>query len=123
MEYLNDTFTVGEALEKISFCAYTVLPVIDSKGHYIGSISKYDLERYLEEADLFGISEPGKQSVGKVPRHKVNKAVNIEISMEQLAQMAINQDFVPVIDSRGMLVGIVTRKSIFRHSQAFTTEG
>ena len=35
--------------------------------------------------------------------------------LEDLLRTATNQNFVPVVDDRGMFIGIVTRKAIMRY--------
>lgn len=40
--------------------------------------------------------------------------VSIDATMEDLVQMAMNQNFVPVIDDKKIFIGIVTRKDIIR---------
>ena len=35
--------------------------------------------------------------------------------MDELLQLAMSQNFVPVVDDRGMFIGIVTRQDIMRY--------
>ena len=37
--------------------------------------------------------------------------------MEDLVSVALNQNFVPVVDDRGVFVGIVARRQIIRYLQ------
>ena len=112
LKYLVNTLTVQEAFEKLRACTYTVLPMIDDGGHYVGAVSEKDIINFLEMAELQELERAHKYSIRKVPRHTIINAVSVEINMEKLAAMAKEQDFVPVIDSRGMLVGIVTQKTL-----------
>ena len=54
------------------------------------------------------------------------KAVTVTTSMDQLIEAAMNQNFVPVVDDRGMFIGIVRRQAIIRYcydrSRAAATE-
>lgn len=43
------------------------------------------------------------------------KAVTVSTSMDQLIEAAMNQNFVPVVDDRGMFIGIVRRQAIIRY--------
>lgn len=43
------------------------------------------------------------------------KAVTVTTSMDQLIEAAMNQNFVPVVDDRGMFIGIVRRQAIIRY--------
>ena len=43
------------------------------------------------------------------------QAVTVTTSMDQLIEAAMNQNFVPVVDDRGMFIGIVRRQAIIRY--------
>ena len=43
------------------------------------------------------------------------KAVTVSTSMDQLIEAAMNQNFVPVVDDRGMFIGIVRRQAIIHY--------
>lgn len=42
-------------------------------------------------------------------------SVRITVSMEELLNSAMNQNFIPVVDDTGSFIGIVTRKDIIRY--------
>ncbi len=48
-------------------------------------------------------------------RKDFNPPVSAFASIEDLLQRSMEQNFVPVVDDRGMFIGIVTRKAILRH--------
>ena len=48
-------------------------------------------------------------------RTDVKKPVNVMADMDELLSVAVNQNFVPVVDDRGMFIGIVTRQDIMRY--------
>jgi hypothetical protein len=54
-------------------------------------------------------------SLVDVPRRVTNLPVNIDAEVEELLSRAIEQNFVPVIDSRGVFIGIVRRRPIIEH--------
>jgi CBS domain-containing protein len=45
----------------------------------------------------------------------VKKPVNVMADMDELLSVAVTQNFVPVVDDRGMFIGIVTRQDIMRY--------
>ena len=53
--------------------------------------------------------------VTSVERRIPFKPVSIDATMEDLVQMAMNQNFVPVVDDRGFFIGMVTRKDIIKY--------
>ena len=44
-----------------------------------------------------------------------NPPVNVNASLEDLLQQAMNQNFVPVVDDLGSFIGIVTRRDIMQY--------
>ena len=48
-KYLLDTFTLRQALEKMEFYRYSVIPLLDDSGRYIGTLSEGDLLRYIKK--------------------------------------------------------------------------
>ena len=41
--------------------------------------------------------------------------VNVNAAIEDLLMMAMNQNFIPVTDDRGLFIGIVTRSDIMQY--------
>ena len=42
-------------------------------------------------------------------------SVRITVTMDELLDSAMNQNFIPVVDDSGSFIGIVTRKDIIRY--------
>lgn len=117
--YLHEDMTIRQGLEKLRRSGYTAIPVLDNKDKYVGVISEGDflwsiVERNenLEEITMKSL-EPLKIKdiirIGKVT------AVCIDTDMEALLAQAQTQNFVPVIDDRGMFIGIITRSDIIKY--------
>ena len=51
----------------------------------------------------------------EIPRRFDIHAVTIHTKMEDLIAHALNQNFVPVVDDRGVFIGIITRKKIIQY--------
>ncbi|MCR5491879.1 MAG: CBS domain-containing protein, partial [Bacilli bacterium] len=55
-----------------------------------------------------------------IPLHEVKTArnyepVQVDATMDDLIHMIINQNFVPVVDDKGIFIGIITRKSVMNY--------
>ena len=50
-----------------------------------------------------------------ISRRATYKPVHVDCDMEDLLDRAINQNFVPVVDDRGIFIGIVRRQAIIRY--------
>ena len=107
--------TVREALERMESAGYAALPVLNRDGSYAGVLTEGDLlwaVRHLCGMDVRQIEQHGIREI--TPRRAV-QAVTVNTRVEDLLSVAAEQNFVPVVDDRGMFVGIVTRKSILNY--------
>lgn len=62
--------------------------------------------------DLFAAE---KIPLSAVTLNRPTKAIRIDQSMDNLLEVAKNQNFVPVVDDSNHFIGIVTRKAIINY--------
>ena len=48
----------------------------------------------------------------EIIRKDFNPSASVDIDIKELLVMISNQNFVPIVDDRGVLMGIITRKSV-----------
>ncbi|WP_298021684.1 CBS domain-containing protein [uncultured Dysosmobacter sp.] len=118
--YLYDDCTFRQGLEKMRHHGYTAIPVITRNGQYVGTVSEGDfLWRLLadEPSALFSRSMKDLEQlrIRDILRGNNYPSVRITVSMEELLNSAMNQNFIPVVDDIGSFIGIVTRKDIIRY--------
>ncbi len=114
--YLEDTMTLRQAIEKMRIHRYTVIPMINAdNGVYRGSVSEGDLLRRITEADTFDLYECENIPVVSVVRKDYIPAVSVDTDFDTLLNMVTNQNYVPVTDDRGILMGIITRRSVITY--------
>lgn len=112
--HLHDDWTLRQGIEKLERSGYTAIPMIDREGHYIGTVTEGDFLRILKKRYDLNLRNAEGVSILAV-EHKVDfHPVSIDATMEDLVKMAMNQNFVPVIDDKKIFIGIVTRKDIIR---------
>ena len=75
-------------------------------GHVLGGFQ-------IKAVGLF--QTPEDVPFGQGAHKRDYKAVTVSTSMDQLIEAAMNQNFVPVVDDRGMFIGIVRRQAIIRY--------
>jgi CBS domain-containing protein len=110
--YLDNKSSVRQTIEKMEHHSYTAVPIINKEGKYLGTITEGDLLWFIKDKgfpDLFDLEDT---SIMEVPRRVTNKSVPIHAEIEELLNLSINQNFVPVVDDQGIFIGIVTRRSI-----------
>ncbi|MDD4124282.1 MAG: CBS domain-containing protein [Eubacteriales bacterium] len=114
--YLYGDQSVRQGLEKMKSHGYTAVPVIDREGKYIGVAAEGDFLWFMFDLARNGntdiIRDIKNASVQAVINTYKYEPVSVNVSEEELILMAMNQNFVPVIDDRQMFIGIVTRRSI-----------
>ena len=119
--YLYDDYTFRQGLEKMRHHGYTAIPVISRSGQYSGTVSEGDfLWRLVSEGheDNEGsrtMKELEQIQVRDILQTKTYPAVRITVTMDELLDSAMNQNFIPVTDDTGNFIGIVTRKDIIRY--------
>lgn len=118
--YLYDDFTFRQGLEKMRHHGYTAIPVITREGQYAGTVSEGDfLWRMLDTpADpdrAFSMKDMEQLQIRDILEADAYPPVRITVTMEELLNSAMNQNFIPVVDDLGNFTGIVTRKDIIRY--------
>ena len=112
--HLHDDWTLRQGIEKLERSGYTAVPLIDRKGKYIGTVSEGDILRILKKRYDMNLRAAEGVSILAVERKVDIHPVSVDATMEDLVRMAMNQNFVPVIDDNKIFIGIVTRKDIIR---------
>lgn len=110
---LHKNYTLRQGIEKLRQYGFAAVPVIDEDGQYCGTVTEGDLLRQV-------LQHENKAEWEQIPlrdamRTDVKKPVNVMADMDELLQVAMTQNFVPVVDDRGMFIGIVTRQDIIRY--------
>jgi|SRR5574344_267504 CBS-domain-containing membrane protein len=114
VEYLEDNFTIRQALEKMEFHNYSAIPVLDKEGKYVETISDGDL---LREIKLHKLNWEEAMKIKVLDIHLLRniKPIKIDNTMDDLIELIVNQNFVPVIDDMEHFIGIITRKAVIEY--------
>lgn len=110
--FLNEQQTVRQGWEVMTRNGYTAIPVLDAQRRYIGTVSEGDFLRFILDAGSVDKLEMQKHKVAELVRLDFCPPISIDAGEEQVVQAALNQNFVPVVDSRNTLCGIVTRRGV-----------
>lgn len=115
VKYIYDNYTLRQGFEKMRAHGYTAIPVINADGKYVGTVSEGDFLYNIIEKDSQKIKDLESHYVRDLLRPGFNPAVKINVSMDELLQRAMKQNFIPVTDARGSFIGIVTRQDIIKY--------
>ena len=113
--YLNDDFTLRQALEKMEAAGYSALPILNKRGEYRGTITQGDVLWALKNLCYMDIRQAEARRITEIPRKKDNVPVRVTTSMQELVERAANQNFVPVVDDKDAFIGLVTRRAIINY--------
>ena len=113
--WLSCQATMRQALEKMEHHHYTAIPLLDEEGRYVGTLTEGDLLWKMKNTPNLSFSETEKVRLTEVPRRVENTPVRIDAEMEDLIPLAVNQNFIPVIDDEGIFIGIVRRRELIEY--------
>lgn len=113
--FLHENNTVRQGLERFMIHGYTAIPVLNDKEQYIGSVTEGDFLRHLLAVHTTDLKMQEQYKIGDIVRRDFCPALQIDADRSQAVETALNQNFVPIVDSRGVLCGILTRKNLITY--------
>ena len=113
VDYVYDDASIFKAMQIFDRHNYFSILLINKNGRYIGTITTSDLLGCIKENFDLSVKDSADFPVQKVKRTREYKAVNGgTTTMEEIVTIALDQNFVPVVDDDYSFIGIITRKSI-----------
>lgn len=113
--FLYENYTVRQGLEQFMFYGYTAIPVLNEKEQYIGSVTEGDFLRHILSIGTTELKALEHERIANIVRQEFCPALFIDSSLEQVIFSTLLQNFVPIVDSRNMLSGILTRQIIIKY--------
>lgn len=108
----QEGMAIEEALKLLLNTKITGMPVVDAKGKMIGIISEYDILAQISK------SKHLKPEVFRKPItfSKTTDSVKATAPLSEIIERFITSKYrrLPVVDSSGKLVGIITRRDLMR---------
>ena len=112
---LYEDDTVRQGLEVMTHHGYTAVPVLDQQGHYLGSITEGDFLRHVMAVGSTNKKDHEAYKIGQILRRDFCPAVAIEADEAEVIRSILNQNFLPIVDSRNIMCGILTRKGVITY--------
>ncbi len=115
--YLYEDYSLRQSLEKMKYHGYRSIPVISREGKYVGTISEGDFLWFLlieneNEVIHTDIKNIENLSVKDILDKNKYPSVSVTATRDKVFEMAMQQNFIPVVDDRGYFMGIITRQAI-----------
>lgn len=110
---ITEDMNVRQAIEKMQARSYMCIPVISKTGEYVGSITEGDLLWTLvdEDSDLEALEEI---NIKDIIRKDYMPAEKVDADSDRIISMITEQNYVPIVDDRNILMGIVTRRKVIK---------
>lgn len=113
--YLVSNVSMRQALERMEYHRYSAIPIIDREGKYQATVTEGDLLWKIKNTPGLDFKGTEKVPLKDVPLRMTNKPVSINAQIEDLITLAIDQNFIPIIDDQGVYIGIVRRREILEY--------
>ncbi len=110
--YAEDASSIRQVVEKLSYHHYTAIPLLSKDGKYVRTISEGDIFWFVKDQRDRNYKKAEDVPVSLVPCRRQLESIRFDADRNDLLHLAINQNFVPVLDEKGIFMGIITRKSI-----------
>lgn len=107
--------TLQQVLERMDHHRLTAIPVIDTEGQYIGTMTEGDILRVIKSNPDLNYKDVTKYQTGAIPRRTVHLSVRADEKIENIVKLAMSQNFVPVVDDEGVYIGIIKRADIIEY--------
>ncbi len=114
VEHISFDSSVRQGLEKMKFHGYAAIPVIDADGIYKGTVTEGDFLWALYNNSEPDLKRLEKTELKTIIRHDY-QPVKASASIDEILSRAYSQNFVPVVDDRGVFIGIIKRKDIIKY--------
>lgn len=113
--FIFDSSTLRQTIEKMENSGFTSIPVISKNGEYVSTITEGDILRHIKGNENLSLKKAEKINVMDVQIKREVKSIKVYSNVEDLLEIVLDQNFVPVIDDMNHFIGIVTRKSIISY--------
>lgn len=120
--YLEESDSLRQALEKMEARRYSTIPLLSRNGTYIGTVTEGDLLWNIKNKFDLDIHKAEHTRITEIERRKDYMPISINAKMEDMIELALRQNFVPVADDNGNFIGIVTRQEIIKYFYNLTKE-
>ncbi|MCH5324728.1 MAG: CBS domain-containing protein [Eubacterium sp.] len=112
--HIHENDSVRQGLEKLRSHGFTAVPVLDTNERYLGAITEGDFLRHIINIGSTDMHKLESTRVGELFRRDFCPPLKINSEREQVLEAVLQQNFVPIVDDRGCLCGIITRRSVIK---------
>ena len=113
--FLYDDYTVRQALEKMEVAGYNALPILNRRGEYRGTLSEGDVLWAMKNMCYMDMRQAEAHRIMEISHRRDNIPVRVTANMHDLIERAGSQNFIPVVDDKDALIGLITRGAVIKY--------
>ena len=111
VEFIYSDITIGDALRKLGKKKFAMVPVLERQSErYLYSLSAGDILFEIIKTD--DVASAKQQLLTSVTIDRLIVPSLKDTDVMELSDLAIAQNYIPIVDNKGTFLGIVTRRSI-----------
>ena len=110
--FLYDTDSIKHGFAVMRRHGYTAIPVLSAGGAYLGCVTEGDFRRFVMQRGSTDTNDYENDSISSLLRPDFCPSLRIQASMEDIIEVAMQQNFIPITDDRDAFCGIITRRSL-----------
>lgn len=111
--------TLRQGMEKMRSSGFSAIPVIRRNGTYVGTLREGDLLWHLigegYEFTARSLRDLESTRIEAILKPGLFPAARITAPMTEIVELAMRQNFVPIVDDDDRFIGIVTRMNVMRY--------
>lgn len=113
--FLYDNMSVRQAIELFDVHKYSVLPLVDNEGHFVGTLSEGDLLRFIKNVAKYDVKIAEKTYIKDIERYRQYRSLKVDSLLNEFFSLSLEQNFIPVTDDKEIYIGIIKRKEIIKY--------
>lgn len=113
--HICENATVRQGMEVFQRYGYTAIPVVSEDGKYLGSVTEGDFWRHMCRIGTTDKQSQERYRIRDIFRPDFCEPLQIEDDAKSVVEVALKQNFIPIVDGRGYLSGMVTRQNLIKY--------
>ena len=113
--FVHEESSIRRGMELIRRQGYTAIPVLDAGGTYVGTVTEGDFLRLLVSVGSTDPKDYELRQIKDIVRRDFCPPLGIDADESEVISAIMSQNFVPIVDVRGILCGILTRRAVIKY--------
>lgn len=104
--------SMRQLIEKMSYHRHASIPILRKDGTYLKSLREGDVLHKILDMGLLDYQKMNRILISDLHPFKDYKSLSVSAGVEEVLQIIVKQNFIPVVDDQGIFIGIIKRGSV-----------